>query len=539
MLWVYLKTMFLPGAAHEWPAGEKLRVHYAFRLALIGACVLVDLVLWALFQRTDFVRPEVARVFPFTNIIPLSVDVLLSAIFLRRYTRVYPWVIGVGTAIEAFTGVAFIQMSGSSTSYFIAFMIFAVLFLRLIYGYWIGLIMALGLWLGLVAVYLLEARGVLPLASMFAKGPMALAPPLDYRTMVLTSTSASIVMFFAGANLMASKWTLSQKALARAQSALRRVAEEARLGRLSGTTLGPYSVDELLGRGGMGEVYAAKGRRDGKEVAIKLLHVHLGADREMRARFRREAEVVTRMPSGTVAAVHEIATSADGYDYIVMERLRGEDLGALLRRADKLPLEDVVAMVERVSVGLDAAHALGVIHRDLKPQNVFIGGKPRPDGGPDVRLLDFGVARLMDAAAAAGMTATAALIGTPGFMAPEQAGGSEVGPAADVFALGAIIYRALTGRPAFASRSAAAAIHEVLHHDPAPPSEIVRNLPPDVDMVMVLALAKDPGKRYKSAGELAADLRLAAAGKLPERVRARAMRLQPSTIGTLDTLTSM
>jgi serine/threonine-protein kinase len=221
-----------------------------------------------------------------------------------------------------------------------------------------------------------------------------------------------------------------------------------------------------------------------------------------------------------------------------MERLRGEDLAALLRRQDRLPVDQVVAIVERIAVALDAAHALGVIHRDLKPQNVFVCTQPRADGGPDVRLLDFGVARLVDASMTSGMTATAAIIGTPGYMAPEQIASAEVGPPADVFALGTILYRALTGKPAFPSRSAAAAVDELLHLDPPPPTSVVAGLNPDLDLVVALALAKDQRKHYARAGELAADLRLAREGRLPEPVRARATKLLPATIGTLDTLTS-
>jgi predicted Ser/Thr protein kinase len=531
--------MLLPVGPTTWPGEDKLRGHVAGRLALVGACLAVDFVLWALFHHVSFVRPEVANVFPFTNILPLTVDFVLSAMLLRWPPAAVPWVICIGTALEAFTGVAFIQMSGSSTSYFITFMVFAVVAMRLIYNYWTALIMAAGVQLGLLVVFALEARQILPLASLFASGPMALAPPIEYRMMVLVSTSAGIAVCFTCGNLMAQKWVLSQKELARARSELRRVAEEARLGRLSGATLGSYLVEELLGRGGMGEVYAARGKRGApREVAIKLLHLHLGSDIGTRARFRREAEVVLKMPADTVARVHDICTSEDGYDYIVMERLRGEDLAALLRRQERLPVDQVVALVERIAVALDAAHALGVVHRDLKPQNVFVCTSPRPDGGPDVRLLDFGVARLLDNTMTSGMTATAAIIGTPGYMAPEQVTAAEVGPPADVFALGAIIYRALTGKPAFPARSAAGAVDELLHLDPPPPTGLVPGLNPDVDLVVALALAKDQRKRYGRAGELAADLRLAREGRLAEPARARATRLLPATIGTLDTLTS-
>jgi serine/threonine protein kinase len=320
---------------------------------------------------------------------------------------------------------------------------------------------------------------------------------------------------------------------------LRRAVDQARVGRLSGTRLGEFAIDELLGRGGMGEVYAARRTSDGKDVAIKLLHAHLGADELLRARFRREAEVVTRMPAGTVAHVFQFGTSSDGYDYIVMERLRGEDMGALLKRRDRLDLAEVVHIVERIAAGLDGAHALGVVHRDLKPQNVFLCGELDTGQIPDVRLLDFGVARLGEALAATAMTATAAVIGTPGYMSPEQATGADIGPSADVFALGAIAYRALTGKPAFPSRNPASALFEALHHEPPPPSEVVPGLPDDVDAVIALALAKKSTERYQTAGEMARDLALAARAELGETARARAASLERSAEATAATMTAV
>jgi serine/threonine-protein kinase len=201
-----------------------------------------------------------------------------------------------------------------------------------------------------------------------------------------------------------------------------------------------------------------------------------------------------------------------------MELLRGEDLGTLLRRRGKLPAAELLPIIDQLAVGLESAHAAGVVHRDLKPQNVFLVGN---GGDVRVKLLDFGVARLIEGSE---LTRSAMLIGSPGYLAPEQAVSElgEVGPRADVFALGTITYRALTGHSAFPARTPAAAVYEAVHVDPPPPSALERSLPRDVDIVIALALAKKPTQRYTTPGELARDLRAAFAGTLSETTRDRA-----------------
>jgi serine/threonine-protein kinase len=270
----------------------------------------------------------------------------------------------------------------------------------------------------------------------------------------------------------------------------------------------------------MGEVYQARSVADNSTVAVKVLHSHLAEQGDMRERFRREAMLVARVPGAHVPKVLEHGVLADGQSYIVMEYLRGEDLGAVLRRRGRLDLPEVVTLVERIGASLEAAHEAGVVHRDLKPQNVHI-----LDDSGEVRLLDFGIARLMEGE---GMTLASELVGTAGYMAPEQArgAGDEIGPHTDVFALGAIIYRALTGKHAFPSRSTAGAVYEALNHHPPPPSTLVPELPEDVDDVLTLALAKRCADRYARPSQLAEELRLAAQGALPAKSRARARELR-------------
>jgi serine/threonine protein kinase len=316
-----------------------------------------------------------------------------------------------------------------------------------------------------------------------------------------------------------------------------RVVAEVQPGRLSGQTLdGKYRLGELLGRGGMGEVYQAVRVADGNELAIKVLYAHLCGDEDL-ARFRREAAVTAKLPSDHVAQIYELGRcSTGGHHYLAMELLHGEDLAMLLRRRGRLTSAELLPIVDQLARGLEAAHAAGIIHRDLKPQNVFLVGA---GDTLRVKLLDFGVARLVEGSE---LTRSAMLIGSPGYLAPEQAVSElgEVGPRADVFALGTIVYRAVTGQSAFAARTPAAAVYEAVHVDPPPPSKLAAELPADVDLVLALALAKRPTQRYASPTELARDLRAAFTGGLSEhsRDRAAAIDRRRSATGLAPTLVS-
>jgi serine/threonine-protein kinase len=235
-------------------------------------------------------------------------------------------------------------------------------------------------------------------------------------------------------------------------------------------------------------------------------------------RFLRESEIAKTLQVSNVVRV--LATSERGapIPYIVMERLQGRDLSDLLRAQGKMRMSDVLRMLREIGCGLDAARAAGIVHRDIKPRNLFLADKP--DGKTIWKILDFGVSKLANEATLTGGN----LVGTPSYMAPEQASGGELSHRTDLFALGVIAYRALTGRPAFSGEEMASILFEVLTAMPPRPSDSAR-LHEDVDRVLAIALAKDPWERFDSGAELADALDKGSRGRLPDALRARADRL--------------
>jgi len=414
-----------------------------------------------------------------------------------------------------------IQLTGTVSSYFLAMGLLLIVVYRL-FDFGLGLVVAVSMTLLHAAVFLAENAGLLGYASLLVATPGGYAAP-SFRAAAMGSILTTYFITFVSANLLARSLREKDEALREARRTLAKAMEQQKIGRLSGTVLvGAYELAELLGRGGMGEVYAATRLKDGKPVAVKVLHTHLQDRPMMRERFRREAHAVSRLPARHVAEVIELGATEEGVEFIVMERLSGEDLSIVLRRSGTLSAGELVPMIERVASALDAAHDAGIVHRDMKPQNVFLLA------GGDVRLLDFGISRLAEGGGDdAGLTQSSAVLGSAGYLAPEQARGEQkrIGPQTDVFALGAILYRALTGASAFPARSPAAAIFEAIHHHPPAPSRVHPGIPGDVDAVVALALAKDPAQRYQRATELARDLRLAFMNQLPEETLARARTL--------------
>ncbi|MGD8860454.1 MAG: serine/threonine-protein kinase [Myxococcales bacterium] len=288
----------------------------------------------------------------------------------------------------------------------------------------------------------------------------------------------------------------------------------------TGRLAGDYRLAEVIGIGAMGEVYAAEGP-DGTPAAVKLLHPDAMRRDDMVVRFLREATLCTRFDHDSVVRVYDVGRMDDGAPYMVMERLQGEPLSAILRDRGHLEPEAALELAEAVGEGLAHAHSHGVVHRDLKPHNVICA---RAAEGSRWKILDFGISKLVDSTGT--LTGHEGVLGTPAYMSPEQARGLAVDHRSDVFALGSVLYRALTGRPAFPGRETPRIMFDVAYAMPEQPSLQVPGLPHDLDLVLAVALAKSPEDRFDRAEDFVEALRAALHGDpLDPSLRAKAHRL--------------
>ena len=287
-----------------------------------------------------------------------------------------------------------------------------------------------------------------------------------------------------------------------------------------GARAGAYVLRERIGRGAMGEVYAAKHAESGELAAVKLLHADMQEDSLLMQRFLREGEAASKLHAPNVVQIYEVGKLDDGAPYLAMELLRGHDLAWHLRRRGQLSMDEALSLVAQVAAGLDVARVAGVVHRDLKPQNLFLA--QQTDALPIWKILDFGVSRLTDSG---GTLTKDVIVGTPGYMSPEQAGGGVTTHRSDIFSFGAVVYRALTGEPPFAAEDTPQTLYQVVYRNPIRPSALVRGLPPDVDLVLAIALAKDQADRFDSALEMAAAMKLAAKSALDPQRRLHARTL--------------
>jgi len=281
---------------------------------------------------------------------------------------------------------------------------------------------------------------------------------------------------------------------------------------VSGVRLGPYEVVAPLGAGGMAEVYRARDTRLGREVAVKVVSEALGADEAFVERFEREARLVGSVSHPNVVALHDVGVH-DGKPYFVTELLQGESLRSRLA-SGPVPLPTALAWATQMAEGLAAAHDRGIVHRDLKPENVLI----TRDG--HVKLLDFGIAKVIAGAqepqppgdetardllgetmaSASSKTGTGVVIGTPGYMSPEQLRGDPVDARTDLFSLGAVLHELLSGGRAFPGATAVESGYAILHHEP---QALPATVPPAVAQVVRRCLEKEPGRRFQSARDLA------------------------------------
>jgi WD40 repeat protein/tRNA A-37 threonylcarbamoyl transferase component Bud32 len=281
---------------------------------------------------------------------------------------------------------------------------------------------------------------------------------------------------------------------------------------LPGTCVAGYEILDELGRGGMGVVYKARQLALKRTVALKMIRDSALAGSADRARFRQEAEAVARLQHPNIVQVYEVGEH-EGTPFFSLEYCPGGSLAGKLQ-AMPLPPDEAARLAEILARAVHAAHQAHVLHRDLKPANVLLAA----DGTP--KVTDFGLAKRLDEA---GQTASGAVVGTPSYMAPEQAAGrtKEVGPAADVYALGAVLYECLAGRPPFRAATALETLRQVLAEEPVPVRRLQPGVPRGLETICHKCLHKEPRKRYASAEALAEDLRRFQAG---EPIRARRVR---------------
>ena len=276
----------------------------------------------------------------------------------------------------------------------------------------------------------------------------------------------------------------------------------------AGTRLGPYEILAPLGAGGMGEVYRARDTRLGREVAVKVLPAHRSQDPDALARLEREAQAVAALSHPNILAIHDLGTD-QGVFFVVTELLEGETLRNRLA-SSPLPWRKAVEIGAAIADGLAGAHLKGIIHRDLKPDNIFVTRDGR------VKILDFGLARLApvisqqdqtSAPTTPPQTEPGILMGTVGYMSPEQARGSSADTRSDVFSLGCVLYEMLTGRRAFFRPTAPETLTAILNEDPPDVSESGKQVPAGLSRLLRRCLEKNPEERLQAARDLAFDLR--------------------------------
>src|SRR6185503_4621818 len=274
-----------------------------------------------------------------------------------------------------------------------------------------------------------------------------------------------------------------------------------------GREFGNYRLLQLLGEGGMGWIYLAHHLRIGRRVAIKMLRPELASDPVAVRRFFPEARAVNRIDPENIVEIHDFVHNEHGYTYLVLEFLVGRDLLTLLESDSGLPLARAVDIMSQVARALAAAHDAGVVHRDLKPENIFL--TEHEDGSDFVKLLDFGIAKLMCTSASPRLTRAGTAVGTPNYIAPEQALGAEVDHRADIYSFGLILYELATGRRPFASADVVETVAKQVTEVPVRPRELdgARDIPVALDDLIMRCVAKRAADRPQSMEEVEAALR--------------------------------
>jgi eukaryotic-like serine/threonine-protein kinase len=329
----------------------------------------------------------------------------------------------------------------------------------------------------------------------------------------------------------------------------------------AGSKLGPYEIQAMLGAGGMGEVYRARDTRLDRSVAIKILPPHLSSSPDLKQRFEREARAISALSHPHICTLHDIG-SQDNIDFLVMEYLEGETLADRLRRGP-LSLDQITKAGSEIAEALDTAHRAGIIHRDLKPSNVMLAKS-------GAKLMDFGLAKPSAFRAAAGtssapllsaavtltspnphaspLTTAGSILGTIQYMSPEQIEGRDADARSDIFAFGTVLYEMATGKRAFEGKSQLSIASAILEKEPEPLCSAQPKVPPALEDIVRICLAKNPEERYSSAHDISLQLRRAtritrpfAHGADPRRLRwllVIAVTMVIAAIAVLAALTS-
>lgn len=267
---------------------------------------------------------------------------------------------------------------------------------------------------------------------------------------------------------------------------------------LLGSEIGSYRIENLLGKGGMGQVYKAVHPTIGSRVAVKVLSYECAQNADTVGRFIDEATAANRIRHESIINILDLNKLPDGRPYIIMEYLDGAALADIVKKQQALPLGGLTRLIGEVLAALTAAHQQGIIHRDLKPDNIFVSPQGR------AKVLDFGIAKLKpELSGRTGPTRTGSLLGTPHYMAPEQAMATQVDVRTDIYAVGVMLYEGVTGQRPFQANSLFELLHKQVNEQPVPPRQLRPDLPPDYESVILRAMAKNPDHRFQSTAEMA------------------------------------
>jgi len=310
-----------------------------------------------------------------------------------------------------------------------------------------------------------------------------------------------------------------------------------------GSTIGQYRVLRKIGEGGMGVVFVGEHVLIGRKAAIKVLKPEISKHRRTIERFFNEARATAAIQDRGIAQLFDVGITRNKRAYIVMELLDGESLDVRLQRVGTAAPGDALRIVRQVAGTLTVVHAAGIVHRDLKPANLFSVVDPAALGGEQIKILDFGVAKLGPDLSDAAQTHAGAIMGTPLYMSPEQCSGSVVDLRTDIYSLGCVLFRLLTGRPPFALQGAGPVIAAHLTEPPPPPSRFVPQLPPPLDELVLRCLAKSRADRFPTMARLAEEcdrLLAALAGEQPQtaipslpEATTVPLDVQPTTLGSM------